>query len=77
MAQKSFNCVVCAEEFTEDELQSVVLSKINITRFKICEACLNKSDPKDDYNQAKKIVSSYLDSIQAKRLLEKSDDIVV
>lgn len=60
MSQVSCNCIVCAGEFSETELQSVALSKINTTRFKICQACLDKSDPTDDYKEARDIVNSYL-----------------
>jgi transcription elongation factor Elf1 len=77
MTQTSFNCIVCGKEFTEDELQSVTLSKVNVTRFKICQVCLDRSNPEDDYNEAKRIISVYLDSVQAKHLLEGSGDIVI
>jgi hypothetical protein len=60
MSQASTNCIVCAGEFNEEELQSVALSKINTTRFKICCDCLEKSDPADDYQEARNIINSYL-----------------
>jgi hypothetical protein len=68
MSQVSCNCIVCAEEFDASKLQSVALSKINVTRFKICQGCLNQSDPSDDYQQAREIVISYLNFSQAKNL---------
>ncbi len=55
----SYNCIICAEEFNPEDLQNVTLSSINVTNFKICEKCLNHSDPADDYSEVKKIVSSY------------------
>jgi hypothetical protein len=56
----SDNCIVCAEEFSTDELKGVALSTLNITRFKICNNCLNKSDPADDYLEVRSIVNSFL-----------------
>lgn len=52
----SCNCIICAEEFNPDEVTNTALSKINITNFKICEACLNASDPADDYDQVKRVL---------------------
>jgi hypothetical protein len=54
------NCIVCSKEFDSSELQSIALSKINVTRFKICQGCLDCCDPSEDYNEARKIISSYL-----------------
>lgn len=76
MTQVSCNCIVCAEEFDSKELQSVALSKINITRFKICQNCLNQCDPADDYRQAREIVNSYLKFSQAKHLFTEVQDIL-
>jgi hypothetical protein len=70
------NCIVCAEEFNPEELQNVTLSKINVTRFKICQACLNKCDPSDDYRQARDIVNSYLQYSQAKNLFSEAIDLI-
>jgi hypothetical protein len=67
MIKESCNCIICAQEFNESELQSVALSKINITKFKICQACLDKSDPDADYREAREIVYSYLSLISAKQ----------
>lgn len=76
MTKMSCNCIVCAEEFTSDELHSVALSKINSTKFKICEACVNKSDPSDDYSEARQIVQSYLDFANAKNLFTEAKNIL-
>jgi hypothetical protein len=64
------NCIVCAKEFDSDELQSIVLSKINVTRFKICQACLDASDPASDYSQVREIISSYLWFAETKGLFK-------
>lgn len=56
----SYNCIVCADEFDSSELHSEALSKINTTRFKVCAACLAKSNPAEDYKEVKNIVKSYL-----------------
>jgi len=55
MSQESCNCIVCANEFNVDELESIAASSY----FKICQSCLNKSDPTDDYRQAREIVEAY------------------
>lgn len=54
------NCIICAEEFELNELKSVALSAVNVTRFKICEKCLNQTDPRDDYFEVRNIVNSFL-----------------
>lgn len=76
MTQASCNCIVCAVEFDSRELYSVALSKINITRFKICQACLDESDPSEDYLQAREIVNSYLQFTEAKHLFAEAKDIL-
>jgi hypothetical protein len=76
MTTMSCNCIICAREFSEDELQGVALSKINVTRFKICQACLDMSDPEDDYRQAREIVNSYLKFTEAKHLFVEANDIL-
>lgn len=69
MADKlSCNCIVCAKEFNEDELQSVSLSKINITTFKICQSCLDMSDSTDDYKEVRDIIDSYRKFAESKYL---------
>lgn len=73
---RSCNCIVCAQEFNPDELHSVALSKINATRFKICQACLDISDPAEDYRQARDIVNSYLWMAEARELFKSASDIL-
>lgn len=68
---KSCNCVVCAEEFLPADSDNIVLSRINTTNFKICEACINKCDPAEDYREAKEIINSYLRSSNNPSLLFK------
>jgi hypothetical protein len=70
------NCIVCAKEFNSDELQSVALSKINVTRFKICQSCLDSCDPAEDYRQAREIIGSYLWFAEAKGLFKEASDIL-
>jgi len=76
MTPVSCNCIVCAQEFDPDELQSVALSSVNVTRFKICQACLEMSDPADDYREARRIVNSYLNFTEAKHLFGEVKDIL-
>ena len=76
MTNKNCNCIVCAEEFDCSELQSVILSEINATKFKICNACLEMSDPADDYKQAREIVDSYLKFSEAKHFLVEAKEIL-
>jgi hypothetical protein len=76
MTPVSCNCIVCAQEFDSEELQSVALSKINVTRFKICQGCLDQCDPEDDYRQAREIVNSYLKFTEAKHLFGEVKDIL-
>lgn len=59
MDRVSCNCIVCAEEFASDDLQSLALSKINVTNFKICQACFDSSNPAEDYREVRAIVASY------------------
>lgn len=72
----SCNCIVCAEEFTSDELQSVALSKINVTRFKICQACFDQCQPEENYRQARDIITSYLWASSAKDSFKEASDIL-
>lgn len=66
--QASYNCIVCASEFDEcdKDLHSIASSKLNVSKFKICQACLDKSDPTDDYREACNIINSYLKISEAK-----------
>jgi hypothetical protein len=52
--------MICSEEYSVNELHGVALSAVNITRFKICNKCLEQTDPADDYRQVREIVSNYL-----------------
>lgn len=51
------NCMVCGQEFSFDELSSLVASA---SYLKICHSCLSKSDPADDYAQVRNIISGYM-----------------
>ncbi len=76
--QASYNCIVCADEFDEgsDELHSVAATKLNTSKFKICEACLDKSDPSDDYREARNIINSYLKISEAKIFFSEVKEIL-
>lgn len=75
--QVSYNCIVCANEFDDNEkLLSIALSKINVTKFKICQTCLNISDPADDYYEVRKIVNSYLKITEAKHYFGEAKEIL-
>ena len=76
MTQESCNCIVCAREFNVSELKSIALSEINMTRFKICQECFDISDPSEDYKQAKNIVNSYLELVNAKHWLKEAKGIL-
>ena len=76
MTQISHNCIICADEFDPSELHNVKLSEINVTRFKICEHCLNLSNPDNDYQEVKNIVNNYLRLSQAKLLFSEANDIL-
>lgn len=74
---ESFNCIVCADEFNPNELTSIVLSKINSTKFKICDRCLSLSDPSEDYKQARDIINSYACAKTPRQLFSEAKDIIV
>jgi hypothetical protein len=59
MTTVSCNCIVCAQEFDSEDLQSLALSKINVTNYKVCQACLDSSDPAEDYREVRQIINSY------------------
>lgn len=52
------NCIVCAKEFNTSDVLSKVASKINKTRFKICDACINNCDPSENYLTVQNIIKS-------------------
>jgi hypothetical protein len=70
------NCQICAIEFNYNELQSLALSKVNATQFKVCQECLDKSDPTEDYRQVREIINSYLWFNEAKSLLKEASDLL-
>lgn len=76
--QASYNCIVCANEFdeSEEDMYSAASSKLNISKFKICQACLDKSDPSDDYREARSIINSYLKISEAKVFFSEAKDIL-
>lgn len=76
MTQVSCNCIICAQEFDVEELQSVALSKINVTNFKVCQGCFDNSDPAEDYRQVKEVVNSYLKFAEARSLFSEVQDIL-
>lgn len=59
MTISSYNCIVCAEEFSLLDLKKFA-SRINSSKFKICQTCLDRSDPSEDYKEAREIVNLYL-----------------
>jgi hypothetical protein len=76
MTKGSCNCIICAQEFNVEELHSVALSKINVTNFKVCEACFNICDPAEDYRQVRDIVNSYLKFAEARSFFGEAKDIL-
>lgn len=70
----SVNCIICADEFNTNELKNLVLSNINSTKFKICQKCLNKSDPTCDYKQARDIINSYVKFTEVKNIFSEIQD---
>ena len=76
MTTVSGNCIVCAQEFDADELQSVALSEINVTNFKVCQACFDNSDPAEDYREVRSVVESYLKFAEAKHLFNEVKNIL-
>jgi hypothetical protein len=76
MTSVSCNCIICANEFDPDELESVALSKINVTSFKVCQACLESSDPAEDYRQVREIVNGYLKASGTRQLFGEVQDIL-
>lgn len=72
----NYNCIVCAKECDIEELHNIVLSNINFSKFKICQSCLDSSDPTDDYQQARSIIKTYLIMSEAKQNFIKAQDIL-
>jgi polyferredoxin len=76
MSQSSCNCIICANEFNAGDIHSAALDKINITNFKVCQACLDASDPTEDYRQVRNIVYEYLKFAQVKSLFMEAKGIL-
>ena len=76
MTQASYNCIICAQEIIPEETQSIALAKVNITNFKVCQGCLDHSDPTEDYRQVRDIVYTYLQATQAKSYFKEAQDIL-
>lgn len=55
------NCILCGEEFNDNELYDLVPSLTLDVRFKVCKNCLKISNPDDDFRQARDIIKSYLE----------------
>jgi len=70
------NCIICANEFDSEEMHTIALAKVNITNFKVCQACLDLSDPAEDYRQVRDIVYNYLKFAQAKSFFQEAQDIL-
>ena len=76
MTQVSCNCIICAEEFAPEELHSTVASQVNSTYFKVCQSCLDSSDPAEDYRQVREIVNNYLKFAEARQYYEEAKEIL-
>jgi hypothetical protein len=77
MAIVSHNCIVCASEFeTNDEMETSASLRVNYTRFKVCQACLDQCDPADDYRVARDIVNSYLRFAETKSLFKEAQALI-
>jgi hypothetical protein len=76
MTKVSCNCIVCAQEFDSDDLQSIALSEINTTNFKVCQACFDSSDPAEDYREVRSVVEWYSKATEAKSLYNEVKDIL-
>lgn len=74
MTIETYNCIICAEEVNAEKIDTA--STISGSMFKICQACLDKSDPSDDYNQARSIVSLYLKNSEIKNLFKEAHNIL-
>lgn len=73
---ESCNCIVCASEFNLEEMQNHAFSKINLTQYKICKACLDMSDPSHDYAEAIEVVNLYLCKANSKLLFAEANDLI-
>ena len=73
---KACNCFICAKEFECEELKNLAFSSVNVTRFKICQGCIDACDPADDYAEAKKVIGSWLWFNEARSALQEAKDIL-
>jgi len=76
MTKSSYNCIVCACEFDAEDLIKSSASKVNSSKFKICQSCIDKSDPADDYKQAREIINTYLGWTKVSTLLNEAKLII-
>jgi len=76
MTKSNYNCIICACEFDENDLIKSYASKINSFKFKICQNCIDKSDPADDYKQAREIIRTYLGWTQASNFFNEAKSII-
>lgn len=74
MNQVSYNCIICSNEFNIIEAYA---STINTKDFKVCENCLAKCDPYNDYKEVRDIINSYVKFAQVKSLLNESSCILL
>mgnify|MGYP001560275586 CR=1 FL=1 len=54
---QTFNCIICAQEIIQE---SKKIAGVNHTIFKICEKCCERSNPEQDYKEAKDLINSYV-----------------
>ncbi len=66
MNNVSCNCTICASEFDSGDMKEICLSNIALTNFKICQSCLDRADPTEDYKEVKDIVNTYLKFAETK-----------
>lgn len=76
MTKSSYNCIICASEFDAEEMIKSSASSVNSSRFKICQNCIDKSDPADDYKQAREIINTYFGWTKAKTFLNEAKSII-
>lgn len=57
---QSYNCIICANEFSKEDLLTEEAIALNKRRYKICQACLETSNPESDFADVKNIIDSYV-----------------
>ena len=70
------NCIVCAQEFCPSEMTNVVLCSINCTQFKICQKCLEHSDPQEDFAQVKNIINNYVKISSSRDYIKELNNLI-